>query len=49
MENGTFPFLTPQNVSHIIKALSVGKLAFSHALDRAFLNEKRLTSKIQLK
>ena len=40
-----FPFLTPQNVSHIKKMFSIGKFAFSHALDRAFLSEKRLSSK----
>ena len=40
-----FPFLTHQNVSHTIKALSIGKSAFSYALERAFLSEKRLTSK----
>ena len=44
-EKRIFPFLTPQNVSHVTKELSVGKSAFSNALDRAFLSEKRLISK----
>ena len=44
-EKRDFPFLTAQIVSHIKKAFSVGKSAFFHALDRAFLTEKCLTSK----
>ncbi len=44
-EKRKFPFLTAKIVSHIKKTFSFGKLAFSYALDRAFLSEKRLTSK----
>ena len=45
-KNGIFLFLTPQNVSHTTKAFPIRKFAFSSALDRAFLSEKRLTSRI---
>jgi len=44
-EKRKFPFLTAKIVSHIKKALSIEKSAFSYALDRAFLSKKRLTSK----
>ena len=45
-EKRKFPFLTAKIVSHIKKAFPIGKFAFSNALDRAFLSEKRLASKI---
>jgi len=44
-EKRNFPFLTDKIVSHIKKAFSIEKSAFPYALDRAFLSEKRLTSK----
>ena len=44
-EKRDFPFLTAKIVSHIKKAFSIEKSAFFNALDRAFLSEKRLTSK----
>ena len=45
VEKRKIPFLTSQNVSHIKKVFSIEKSAFSYALERAFLSEKRLTSK----
>ena len=44
-ENSIFPFLMLQIASHIENALYIWKSAFSCALDRAFLTEKRITSK----
>ena len=45
-EKRDFPFLTAQIVSHIKKAFSVGKFAFFHALDRAFLRKNALLQKL---
>ena len=44
-EKRKFPFLIAKIVSHIKKAFSIEKSAFSYALDRAFLEKTALLQK----